>query len=140
MMMPSVAPETLRQLEQVLEICRNLSANLELDPLLTSIIEGASALTSSESSAIMVFDKESRTLRFVAAPFYVAVTVSSTVPNGLNSVTEPPTPPEPQSSRERTRIALRPLRTGATKALLVTTTGGGQVKNAPSARGVSSNP
>jgi signal transduction histidine kinase len=70
--MPNVAPETVRQLEQVLEICRNLSASLELDPLLSSIIEGASSLTASESSSIMVFDKESETLRFVAAPFNVA--------------------------------------------------------------------
>ncbi|PKO12229.1 MAG: hypothetical protein CVU39_25100 [Chloroflexi bacterium HGW-Chloroflexi-10] len=59
-----------RRLEYLLEICRNLSANLELEPLLYALIESASELTQSESSSILVFDKDNQQLRFAAAPFY----------------------------------------------------------------------
>ena len=59
-----------RRLEYLLEICKNLSANLELEPLLYALIEGASELTSSESSSILVYNNESHNLRFAAAPFY----------------------------------------------------------------------
>ena len=58
------------RLQRVLEICKNLSSNLEFEPLLNSIIEVASELTSSESSSILVYDKENHFLRFIAAPFY----------------------------------------------------------------------
>jgi signal transduction histidine kinase len=59
-----------RRLERVLEVCKNLSANLELEPLLHSLIEAASELTSSETSSILVFDNENRFLRFAAAPWF----------------------------------------------------------------------
>lgn len=59
-----------RRLEVLLEICRNLSANLELEPLLYALIEAASELTQSESSSILVYDQERHYLRFAAAPFY----------------------------------------------------------------------
>lgn len=58
-------------IERLLDVCRNLSANLELEPLLQSIIEAASELTHSESSSILVYDKEAHSLRFVAAPWYL---------------------------------------------------------------------
>ncbi len=60
-----------RKLERLLEVCKNLSANLELEPLLNSLIETASELTTSESSSILVYDKENRFLRFAAAPFFL---------------------------------------------------------------------
>ncbi len=59
-----------RRLEVLLEICRNLSANLDLEPLLYALIEGASELTYSESSSILIYHAESDNLRFAAAPFY----------------------------------------------------------------------
>ncbi len=59
-----------RRLEVLLEVCRNLSANLELEPLLYALIEASSELTNSESSSILVYDQENHYLRFIAAPFY----------------------------------------------------------------------
>jgi signal transduction histidine kinase len=48
-----------------------LSANLDLEQLLGAIIESASTLAGCENSSILVYDKESASLRFVAAPFYI---------------------------------------------------------------------
>ena len=47
-----------------------MSGQLELEPLLHAMIEASSALTHSESSSILVFDKASQALRFAAAPWY----------------------------------------------------------------------
>ena len=58
------------RLERLLEVCKNLSANLDLEPLLQSIIETASELTRSESSSILVYDKATNSFRFTAAPWY----------------------------------------------------------------------
>jgi len=54
--------------DRLLEVCKNLSANLDFEPLLHSIIEVASELTGSESSSILVFDDQERFLKFLAAP------------------------------------------------------------------------
>ena len=69
--MPEIPADYNRRLERLLEVCRNLSANLDYEPLLQSIIEVASELTRSESSSIMVYEQETQSLRFVAAPFHV---------------------------------------------------------------------
>jgi signal transduction histidine kinase len=66
-----------RRLERLLEICKNLSANLDFEPLLQSIIEAASDLTRSESSSIMIHDSETLSLRFIAAPWEVIDTLKS---------------------------------------------------------------
>ncbi len=60
-----------RRLELLLEVCRNLSANLDLEQLLSAIIESASTLVGCENSSILTYDKDSQSLRFVAAPFYL---------------------------------------------------------------------
>jgi K+-sensing histidine kinase KdpD len=57
-----------RRLELLLEVCLNLSANLDLDELLNAIIESAAGLTASESSAILVLDRDTISLRFAAVP------------------------------------------------------------------------
>ncbi len=59
------------RLEHLLEVCRNLSANLDQEQLLSAIIESASTLVGCENSSILAYDKESQSLRFVAAPFYI---------------------------------------------------------------------
>ena len=64
-------PDYTRRLERLLEVCRNLMANLELGPLLQAIIEIASDLTNSENSFVLIFDKEKKYLQVVAAPFYL---------------------------------------------------------------------
>ncbi len=66
-----------RRLERLLEVCKNLSANLDFEPLLQSIIEAASDLTRSESSSIMIHDNETLSLRFIAAPWEVIDTLRS---------------------------------------------------------------
>jgi len=66
-----------RRLERLLEVCRNLSANLELEPFLQTIIEVASELTNSDKSLLMVFDNADTTLNITAAPFYLLETYKS---------------------------------------------------------------
>ena len=70
--MTSISNDYTRRLELLLEVCRNLSANLELNELLAAIIDSASSLTGSDSSSILVYDKECQCLRFAAAPFYIS--------------------------------------------------------------------
>jgi signal transduction histidine kinase len=69
--MTEIPADYTRRLERLLEVCRNLSANLDYEPLLQSIIEVTSELTHSESSSIMVYEQETLSLRFVAAPFHI---------------------------------------------------------------------
>ena len=69
--MPIAYSDYTSRLERLLEICKNLSSNLELEPLLHSIIESAAELTYSESSSILVLDEESNSLKFLAAPWYM---------------------------------------------------------------------
>jgi len=73
--MAEVYSDYNRRLGRLLEICKNLSANLDFEPLLQSIIEDASDLTRSESSWIMVHDSETLSLRFIAAPWDVVDTL-----------------------------------------------------------------
>jgi signal transduction histidine kinase len=49
---------------------RNLSALLDLDPLLQSIIDAASDLTYSQEASILLYDQEAGNLEFVAAPWF----------------------------------------------------------------------
>lgn len=67
-----ISADYTRRLELLLEVCRNLSAALDLDDLLAAIIDSASSLTASESSSILVYDHNTNCLRFAAAPFYVS--------------------------------------------------------------------
>jgi len=73
--MATIPTDYTRRLELLLEVCRNLSANLDLEQLLGAIIESASSLVGCESSSILVYDKESQSLRFAAAPFYILETM-----------------------------------------------------------------
>jgi signal transduction histidine kinase len=57
-----------KRLEHLVEISRHLSSTLDLPTLLQEIVEAACELTESESSSILLFDKESNQLRFEAAP------------------------------------------------------------------------
>lgn len=59
----------IKQLESLLDIGRNLSATLELEPLLQSISETAADLTYSQQASILIYDKEKEDLEFVAAPW-----------------------------------------------------------------------
>ncbi len=69
--MATMPTDYTRRLELLLEVCRNLSANLDLEHLLSAIIESASMLAGCENSSILAYDKDAQALRFVAAPFYI---------------------------------------------------------------------
>jgi len=60
----------IQQLERLLEVGRNLSAMLDLEPLLQSIIDVASDLTYSQEASILFYDEEQRNLTFLAAPWF----------------------------------------------------------------------
>jgi signal transduction histidine kinase len=60
----------IRQLERLIEVSRNLSAMLEPEPLLQSIIEVAAELTHSEEASILFYKKDEDQLAFVAMPWF----------------------------------------------------------------------
>ena len=58
------------QLERLLEVGRNLSAMLDLEPLLQTIIDAAADLTYSQEASILLYNEETEDLEFVAAPWF----------------------------------------------------------------------
>ena len=60
----------IQQLERLLEVGRNLSALLDLEPLLQTIIDVAADLTYSQEASILLYDPEQNNLKFVAAPWF----------------------------------------------------------------------
>jgi signal transduction histidine kinase len=59
-----------QRLERLLEISRTLSATLDLQALLNTIIEVAQELTKSEVASLLLYDEASKELRFEASPGY----------------------------------------------------------------------
>ena len=57
----------LKKLERLLEISRELTSTVELEPLLHKIVEVAAELTQSDQSSIMLLDMRTGELRFQAA-------------------------------------------------------------------------
>ena len=66
----SVVKNKSQRLERLLEISRTLSATLDLRALLLTIIEVAQELTNSEAASLLLYDDESKELRFEASPGY----------------------------------------------------------------------
>lgn len=62
--------ERLKRLERLLEVTRNLSAALDLEPFLQSIVSVACELTESETASILELDETGQTLHFLAVPFF----------------------------------------------------------------------
>lgn len=60
----------IQQLERLLEVGRNLSSLLDLEPLLHTIIDVATDLTHSQESSILIHDPEKNNLEFLAAPWF----------------------------------------------------------------------
>jgi len=58
------------RLERLLEITRNLSTALDLDPFLKSVISEACALTDSEAASILKYDEASDELEIIAVPWH----------------------------------------------------------------------
>jgi signal transduction histidine kinase len=61
--------EHLQWMERLLQVCRELSASLDLQPFLQSAITLASELTGSEAASVLVYDEKVDQLRFVATPW-----------------------------------------------------------------------
>lgn len=62
--------DRIYKLERLLEVSRNLNANLDLDSYLKSIIEIASELTYSQETSILEIAEEGDHLHYTAAPWY----------------------------------------------------------------------
>ena len=77
--MATISSDYTLRLQRLLEVCRNLTPNLEYESLLKSLIEIASELTLSESSFILGYDEEAHFLRVLAAPFYLMEKLRNTV-------------------------------------------------------------
>ena len=60
----------IRDLERLLEVSRDLSAMLEPEPLLQSIVEVAAELTRSQEASILLYEEEEDQLVFVAMPWF----------------------------------------------------------------------
>jgi len=60
----------VRTLERLLEVTRNLSASLDFEPFLQSLVMTACELTSSEAASILQHDPADDQLHFVAAPHH----------------------------------------------------------------------
>ena len=75
--MVTISPDYTLRLQRLLEVCRNLTPNLDFEPLLKSLIEIASELTLSERSIILGYDDEAHFLRVLAAPFYLMEKLSN---------------------------------------------------------------
>ncbi len=59
----------LQRMERLLQVCRELSASLDLQPFLQSAITLASELTGSEAASVLVYDESVEQLRFAATPW-----------------------------------------------------------------------
>jgi signal transduction histidine kinase len=68
--MPEIHNDRIYRMERLLEVSRNLNANLELEPYLKSIIEVASELTFSQESSLLEIAEEGDHLHYIAAPWY----------------------------------------------------------------------
>ena len=62
--------EWMTRLERLLEITRNLSTALDLEPFLKTIISEACALTDSEAASILGYDQTNNELEFLAVPWH----------------------------------------------------------------------
>jgi len=62
--------ERTHRLERLLEISRTLSAALDLEPFLNSLLAAASELTGCEVASILELEEEGEQLRFLAVPWF----------------------------------------------------------------------
>lgn len=68
--MPDHRSDRMVRLERLLEVSRNLNANLDLEPYLKTIIETASELTYSQETCILELAEEKDHLHYTVAPWY----------------------------------------------------------------------
>ncbi len=56
------------RIERLLQVSRHMGTALELEELLQAVVDAASDLTDSEASSVLLFEEETKTLRFIAGP------------------------------------------------------------------------
>lgn len=56
---------------RLLEVCKNSTAALDFEPLLTVFIDTAAEVTASEWAQVLIYDTEKSVFRMKAAPFYL---------------------------------------------------------------------
>jgi signal transduction histidine kinase len=61
--------QRIKQLQRLLEVSRDLSAMLDLEPLLQTIIDEAVSLTNSQEASILLYEEQEEMLKFVAVPW-----------------------------------------------------------------------
>ncbi len=62
--------DRIYRLERLIEVSRNLNANLDLEPYLKSIIEVAAELTYSQEASLLEIAEEGDHLHYIASPWY----------------------------------------------------------------------
>ena len=68
--MVATSTERVQRLERLLEVSRNLSASMELEPFLHFLLSAASELTGCEAASILELDEDEMQLRFLALPWF----------------------------------------------------------------------
>lgn len=71
--------DSIRRMECLTKISRELSSAADLDTVLQSILSAAAELTNSETASVLGLDEESNTLRFLAVPSHQKNTLQSVV-------------------------------------------------------------
>jgi len=59
-----------RRMANFIEISRKLSTSIELGSFLQEVVKAASSLVGADESSILVYQESTRTLRFIAGPWY----------------------------------------------------------------------
>ncbi len=62
-------PDYTQRLERLLEISRKLTSNLDLTPLLQSIVDATTELIDCQDGSILALDEDQKALKFIAGPW-----------------------------------------------------------------------
>lgn len=94
----------IKQLERLIEVSRNLSAMLDLEPLLQTIVAEAADLTNSQEASILLHRDDENSLHFVAAPWHkrdrlseVSVPLEGSIAGQVYQLGEPVLVPDVQN-------------------------------------------
>ena len=72
-----MAIDRVKLLERLFEITRSLSASVDVEPYLQSILSAATELTESESASLLEYDEGSKEFIFKSVPWFHRDAVSS---------------------------------------------------------------
>src|SRR5258706_12521977 len=91
-----MAIDRLKLLERLFEVTRNLSASVELETYLQSILSAAAELTESETASIMEYNEATQEFYFKFVPWFhrealvnLSVPLTGSVGGGMFSISDP---------------------------------------------------